>query len=648
MSRQLVKGPSVGRIYVLVCGFTLILVGLVARLFEIQILRSDRLAGLAERQHQKSLELRGKRGTIFDRRHRELAVSIDRESVYANPLEFSERPETIARLAQILALKESTLLEKLRGERQFAWLKRLVTPEEAAALRALGLRGIGFITEHQRVYPKLGLAGQVLGFVGTDDVGLEGIERAYDGTLAGGIVRVTLDRDARGRPVSLRSQAFRELPRGHDVVLTLDERIQFIAERELRAQVAKVGARGGVVVVMDPHTGDLLALANEPLFNPNTFRESSPKAWRERGVTDSFEPGSTFKAILAAAVLQERLVRPDDLFFGEQGSIQVGGVSIRDHEKFSWLTFREVLEKSSNVGAIKVGQRLGKERFYNYMVGFGFGSKTGIDLPGEAAGLLRPLQQWSEVSLASLSIGQELGVTSLQLVTAISAIANGGMLVRPHLVKQVLKTGEIVQEVTPVQVRRIISEATARQVTALLQGVVTQGTGKSAAVDGYTVAGKTGTAQKFDLSLGKYSAQKVTASFVGYLPAEQPRVAILVSLDEPKGGAAWGGVVAAPVFSAIAQQTMRYLRVPSHTNQTLTSDGLRAAFEGRSPRPPLVTISGVSLVEDWKERVLTSVGRVRSYLWDHFLTIDAKSARKPRKTAEKSDEGKGSKKAMNP
>ncbi|MBI3327000.1 MAG: penicillin-binding protein 2 [Nitrospinae bacterium] len=627
--------PSVIRLYVLVSGFTVLLLGLVVRLFDMQILRHDQLAELAGRQYQKSVELRGKRGTIYDRRMRELALSVDRESIYANPAEVGEYPETVAALARALGLRESVILEKLRAERYFVWLKRKGTPEEVAGVRALGVRGVGFLTESQRVYPKQGLAGQVIGFVGTDDVGLEGIEHAYENTIAGRTVRVMLDRDARGRAVSLRSRDLREPPHGHDLVLTLDERIQFTAEWELRAQVAKAGARGGVVVVMDPHTGEILALANAPRFNPNTFREYSPKDWRERGAADSFEPGSIFKLILAAAVLEERLVRPDDMFFAEQGSMQLAGVMIRDHEKYGWLTFREILEKSSNVGAIKVGQRLGKERFYAYMVKFGFGERTGIDLPGEAAGLLRPPQQWSEVSIGSLSIGQEIATTPLQLITAISAIANGGMLVRPHLVKRVLKAEEIERDGPPVQVRRILSEATARQLTALLQGVVTRGTGKGAAVEGYAVAGKTGTAQKYDASLGRYSAQKVTASFIGYLPAEQPRVAILVSLDEPQGTAAWGGAAAAPVFKAIAQQTMRYLQIPPPTNQTLTSDGPLATFERYTPRPSLVVISSVSLVEDVKESFFHGVERVRSYVREHYLTVDVKNTRKPLKKAGK-------------
>jgi cell division protein FtsI (penicillin-binding protein 3) len=389
--------------------------------------------------------------------------------------------------------------------------------------------------------------------------------------------------------------------------------------------------------VMDPFTGEILALANESTFDPNGFREAAAKSWRERNITDTFEPGSTVKALLAAGTLEERLVRPDDMFFGEQGSIQVGTLTIRDHEKFSWLTFREVIEKSSNVGAIKVGQRLGKDRLYDYLTRFGLGSRTGIDFPGEASGLLRPPQQWSEVSLATLSIGQELAVTALQLATAFSALANGGMLIRPHLVKAVIKNGMVVQEIAPAQVRRVISELTARQVTNILQGVVTRGSGRAAAVEGYTVAGKTGTAQKFDTALGKYSAQKSTASFVGYLPAEQPRATIVVSIDEPQPAVAWGGVAAAPVFSAIAQQTMRYLRVPPEGSQARFLEGAGARRERPSAGTTAVSLSVGNFVENLREMLREMIDQLRLYAWGHFLSVDAKDARKPRKKTEKSD-----------
>ncbi|HSF29208.1 MAG TPA: penicillin-binding transpeptidase domain-containing protein, partial [Candidatus Tectomicrobia bacterium] len=371
MTANPVERRSLLRISALIAIFGVVLCALLVRLFDIQILQHHVLSGLAERQYQKSADLRGKRGTIYDRRMRELAMSIDRESIYLNPSEFLPSVEAVTQLVDILGLKEASILEKMQSDRQFVWLKRRVPPDEAGALRSLGMKGIGFVTESQRFYPKRALAGQVIGFVGTDEAGLEGIEHGYESTLAGEAVRVMVDRDARGRPISLHSDALRELPQGHELVVTIDERIQFVAERELRDHIARLGARGGVAVVMHPFTGEILALANESAFDPNIFRQAAPKVRRERSITDSFEPGSTLKAMLAAAVIEERLVRPDDMFFGEQGSIQVAGVVIRDHEKFGWLTFREVIEKSSNVGTIKVGQRLGKERLYDYLTRFG-------------------------------------------------------------------------------------------------------------------------------------------------------------------------------------------------------------------------------------------------------------------------------------
>jgi cell division protein FtsI (penicillin-binding protein 3) len=632
-----VERRSLLRLYMLVGIFALALVALLARLFDLQILQHHFLSGLAERQYQKSAELRGKRGTIYDRRLRELALSVHRESIYINPSEFSSSPEALIQLTRTLGLKDATIVEKGPSDRQFVWLKRRVPPDDAAAVRSLGIKGIGFVTESQRFYPKHALAGQVIGFVGTDEIGLEGIEYDYDSMLAGETVRVMLDRDARGRPISLQSDALQQPPQGHDLVLTLDERIQFVAERELREQITRLGARGGVAVVMQPSTGDILALANESAFDPNSFREATPKMWRERGITDTFEPGSTIKAIVAAGAIEERLVRPDDMFFGEQGSLQVASLAIRDHEKFGWLTFREVIEKSSNVGAIKVGQRIGKERLYDYLTRFGLGSRTGVDFPGEAQGLLRPPQQWSEVSLASLSIGQELAVTPLQLATAFSTIANGGMLVRPHLVKAIIKDGQVVEDTAPILVRRVISEATARQVTNLLQGVVTRGTGKAAAVEGYAVAGKTGTAQKFDATLGKYSPQKFVASFVGYLPAEQPRATILVSIDEPQLAAAWGGVAAAPLFSAIAQQTMRYLRVPPDSKHTRHHEVPMARLKRPSAGATVVSLSVGNFVENVRETMREMTDQMVSYMWGRFLSVDVKEARKPRKGAERSD-----------
>jgi cell division protein FtsI (penicillin-binding protein 3) len=323
------------------------------------------------------------------------------------------------------------------------------------------------------------------------------------------------------------------------------------------------------------------------------------------------------------------------MIYGEQGSLQVGGVSIRDHEKFGWLTFREVLERSSNVGAIKIGQRLGKERLYDYLGRFGLGTRGGIDFPGEAPGLLRPPQQWSEVSIASLSIGQELAVTPLQMAAAFSALGNGGILVRPHLVKQIMQGGKIVESIGPTPIRQVISDTTARQVTSILQGVVSRGTGMAAAVEGYVAAGKTGTAQKFDSALGKYSSQKSVTSFIGYLPANWPRVTIFVSLDEPQSGMAWGGIAAAPLFSAIAQETMRLLDVPTQNGQTRVFEAPLARSERGITGVAGPTISTAMLVENVRDLVRSSMDQMVTYVKDHFLSVNPDTARKLRKKTEK-------------
>ena len=370
--------------------------------------------------------------------------------------------------------------------------------------------------------------------------------------------------DALGRLVFRQEEPEPHVPI-FDVHLTIDEVLQYIAERELARAVERSGAKSGSVVVLDPATGEILALANQPTFDPNNYKKASSAARRNRAATDYFEPGSIFKVILAAGALEEGVIRPTDQFYGENGAIEVGGVTIRDHEKYGWLSVREILAHSSNVGAIKIGQKLGKSLYYHYISGFGFGSLTGVDLPGETPGLIRRPKGWSALSLSVLSIGQEVSVTPVQFATAFAAVANGGTLMRPHVVRGLrTQDGTLVRPVEPVVVRRVISEATARTLMEMLTSVVDDGTGKEAAVPGYTVAGKTGTAQKVDPATGRYSHRKIVASFVGAIPAESPRLVILVTIDEPET-LRWGAAIAAPTFRAIAQDAMEYLKVPPST-----------------------------------------------------------------------------------
>jgi cell division protein FtsI (penicillin-binding protein 3) len=341
--------------------------------------------------------------------------------------------------------------------------------------------------------------------------------------------------------------------------------VQYITEKELARQVTENRARGGVAIVMDPHSGEVLALAHQPSFNPNSFLDYRPTRWKRSAVANTYEPGSTFKVVTLAALLEEGLARPEEMIFAENGTLMLAGRAYHDVHSYRWLTVREVISKSSNIGTIKLGQRLGKQLLHHYIRKFGFGSRTGIDLPGEATGLVRGTKLWSRVSIGSVSIGYEVSVTPIQMVAAYAALANGGLLVQPRVVRKVIKAGEPAEELPSRPPKRVISSRTARVVTSILQEAVETGTGRAAAVEGYSVAGKTGTAQKFDPRLGVYSSNKYIASFVGYLPAEDPRVVILVLIDEPQG-AFYGGVVAAPVFSRIAAQVVRYLKTPAPGN----------------------------------------------------------------------------------
>ena len=475
----------------------------------------------------------------------------------------------VSQLAGVLQQPPDTVRQQLTSKAPFVWLARQVTPETLASLQGLKLRGVYFVNETRRYYPKRHLAGQVLGFVGIDEQGLGGLEHLYDRDLSGQPRRVTLQRDAVGRQVRLLVGDATEHPRGADLHLTLDERLQHVAEREIASQVQQTGAKHGLVVILHPQTGDILTMASYPFFDPNNYRDLQQHDWqRNRAVTDAFEPGSTFKLVVAAASLEENTVRPGDMFFCENGLMVRGWRRIRDHEPYGVLSFSQVIEKSSNIGTVKISERLNSLTLYQYIRRFGFGEKSLVDFPGEVSGQLRPPQQWSRFSHASLAIGQEIAITPLQLVTAFAAVANGGWLMRPHLVQRVVDA-ETVRTFGPEARRRVLSSQTAEKLMAIFTGVVERGTGKPAAVEGYTAAGKTGTAQKVDPERGVYSHNKILASFVGYVPAEAPQLVILVMLDEPQRSR-WGSQAAAPVFRRIAQQALHYLQVPPQYARPLT------------------------------------------------------------------------------
>ena len=538
-------------------------VGICVRLFQLQVLGRKAFERQAARQGERTINLDPRRGPILDREGRPLAVSVDAESVYAVPQEIDSPKDVAAALARALgtdAAGKKELLAQLQKSRAFVWIKRKVDPATARAVRELGLPGIGFVTESRRYYPNRELASHLLGYVGVDNTGMSGIEYAFDSEMRGRGNKVVVRTDARRSPLE---HIERPSTEGRTVVLTIDEAIQHAAEVELEKSVAETGSIAGTVVVMEPSTGEILALANRPTFNPNRFGAYSSARWKNRAVVDSFEPGSVFKIFTAAAALQEKVVDPDEMIDCGNGFIEIAGTRINDHAVFSSLRFREVIARSSDIGVIRVAQRVGKENFNRYVHEFGFGQPTGIELPGEASGILRPTSKWSALSLASMAFGQEIGVTALQVTSAVGAVANGGYVMKPVIVRQIEdKDGRPIKTFKPLALRRVLEPETTFVLNELLKGVVKEGTGKHAVVPGYTVAGKTGTAQKVDAS-GHYSMVDHVASFVGYVPASRPALVILASLDTPRGEKNEGGDVAAPLFARIADRALRRLAVPS-------------------------------------------------------------------------------------
>ncbi|MDH3603840.1 MAG: penicillin-binding protein 2, partial [Candidatus Tectomicrobia bacterium] len=482
-------------------------------------------------------------------------------SVFAVPSEVKSPEHTATVLAEVLEQPLETVQRRLATKSSFVWLSRQTSPQIVTRLQQLQLPGIHFRTEMRRYYPNHHLAGQLLGFVGIDGQGLGGLEYRYDQALTAEPRRVRSSRDAKGRQVRLSPSDIPEMPRGADLHVTLDERLQYVAEKEIAAQVRLLEARSGLVMVMQPHTGDVLAMASYPFFNPNAFQDASQHAWhRNRGLTDPVEPGSTFKVVLAAAAIEEAVIQPEDRFFCENGMMQRGRRQLHDYKPHGYLSFADVFAYSSNIGAVKIAERITPEQFYDYIRRLGFGERTRIDLPGEHHGQVRPPQQWSGFSHDSLALGQEIAVTPIQLIRAFAAIANGGWLVQPRVVSRLVR-GDDVRVIEPEPRRRVLSRRTTQQLTAILTDAVTFGTGQSAAIEGYSVAGKTGTAQKVDPVNGGYSHWRVLTSFVGYVPTEDPQIVILVMIDEPQR-LRWGSQAAAPVFQRVAQQALHYLQIP--------------------------------------------------------------------------------------
>ena len=538
------------------------LLALSGRLAYVQIVKHDEYSRLAESQQAKTIPLKPKRGPILDRNGRVLAVSSKAESLYALTSRIEDKEALAGKLAPVLGDSPREIAKRLDSPKRFVFVKRRLPPDVVDAVRALDVPALGFVEESMRLYPNRELAAQILGFEGMDGKGLAGVEQSWDVHLAGTEGRALVGRDALGREVTGAPRVLKPSTAGQGVMLTIDATLQYIAEREIEAAWQRTRSRAALALMMDPKTGEILALAIRPTYNPNSFGAAGDEDRRNRAITDPFEPGSTFKVILAAAALEEGVVRPTDRFYAENGAIRVATATIHDWKKFGWLTFSEVLQNSSNVGSIKVGLSLGKERYYKYISAFGFGAPTGVSLGGESRGQLRPPSAWSGLSLATMSIGQEISVTALQLVTAVSAIANDGRLMQPQIVRAALDhEGREVRAMEPKVVRQVIRPETTRTLTDMMMMVVRQGTGHNAAIPGYDVAGKTGTAQKLDHATRRYSRAPGVLSFVGFAPTDDPRLTMLVMLDEPKNEK-WGSEAAAPIFAAIGKQALRYLNVP--------------------------------------------------------------------------------------
>ncbi len=542
---------------------TAIIFGFVAvffRLIDLMVLDHERLSQRAKTQQLKKEDIQVRRGLIFDRKGRELGVNLEVESLYCDP-DMMEAPKTSAdRLAKVVGKRSDLILSKFSSEGRFVWVERKLEPEQARKIKDMNIKGLGFMPDAKRYYPKGKLASHIIGSVGIDNQALEGIELQYDRFLKteGGKILVT--RDAKGR---ILSTGIDMESKGNNIILTIDEGLQYILEKELENSVELWNASAATAIMMNPFTGEILALANRPTYNANQISFARDFEKRNRAITDCYEPGSTFKLVVGAAALEEGIVRPDTKFDCSKGDITVGGKTIRDIKKHKVLTFEEVIQKSSNVGTIQLGMKLGREKIYEYTKLFGFGNKTGIDLPGEVSGWIRPTEQWSGVSIATVSIGHEVAVTPLQVLRAYSAIANGGLLVTPHVVSEIRSSdGTFIYKFSPDKNERVISKKTADKFRDILKTVAEEGgTGKGASVDGNHVAGKTGTAQIIDPKTKKYSKEKYVSSFVGFVPADNPMLALIVVVYEPKGEIL-GGIVAAPVFKEIARQSLSYLQVP--------------------------------------------------------------------------------------
>jgi cell division protein FtsI (penicillin-binding protein 3) len=572
------KNPIKLRIaFVGVCFFALIsIVG--AKAVYLQVFCGSWLSQKAANQYERSITHVGKRGSIYDRHGNALAVSIQGTSIAAYLDQIEDKPQTIRAIAKALKTDQNQIRRRFKNRKGFVWLKRQATPKEVEAIKVLELEGIEFVPEYNRFYPNKSLAAQVIGFTGIDGNGLEGIEYYYDRALSGTEKKVVVLKDALGRGFAkdqaANQPAHASFNAGRNIVLTLDHKIQYITDTALEASVRQFTARSGMAVVMDPTSGAILALSHYPSFNPNVFKKYARPLWRNRALTDPFEPGSTMKIFSTAAALSSGICSPSTIFFCENGAYRIGANTIHDTHPRGWLSLQQIVKYSSNIGITKVIEMVGADTLYTTLKRFGFGIKTGLDCPGETAGTLSHNERWSLIDTSAISFGQGLSVSAIQLVSATAAIANDGIRMKPYIVHAVTsQSGRILEQTQPQVVEQAVSPEVATIVRRIMQTVITDGgTGTSAALQGYTVCGKTGTAQKIDQT-GKYSLGKYTASFVGIAPVENPHIVVLVVIDEPNGEH-YGGTVAAPAFQKIAHETLQYLNVPPNNPKGLIKAAL--------------------------------------------------------------------------
>lgn len=557
----------VPRVALVIAGIALGLVLLAARAVDLQVVRRDDLAKMANRQSQRTLHVKGQRGPIVDREGEPLALSIRADSFYVRPGQVEQPAQAAFRLSRVLGLPREKVEERIRSEDAFVWLKRRVTPQEADAVRALELEGVGSTREYLRVYPGRSLAAALLGFTGVDTQGLEGLEYAYDSWLKGAEGYQVIDKDALGRTLLTGDGGFPTA--GGRVRLTIDSAIQYVAEQEVAKAVERSEAAVALALVIRSRTGEILAIAQAPGFNPNDYGASDKEAYFNRAITNGYEPGSTFKVVTTAVALEEQIAKPDTLFFCENGEFQHYDSVIHDTEPHGWLDMRGVVRLSSNIGAAKLGLLIPTDVFHEYVLRFGFGERPGLftapdgkRLAGEAEGYVPPVKKWTPVDQAAISFGHGVLVSPLQMAMAINTIATGGELLRPYLVQEVRDaTGKVTMRGGRERVRRVVSRPTAELVKSFMVSVVNEeGTGTRAAVPGYTVAGKTGTTEKYEFQARNYSKNRLIASFGGFVPAENPELTILVIVEEPRKGR-YGGTVAAPVFREIAQRALPLLGV---------------------------------------------------------------------------------------